>query len=35
MLAQPFMIKRPVLDLAGSKLVVGCKPDLYQQTAAN
>jgi arsenate reductase len=28
MLAQPSMIKRPVLDL-GSKLLVGFKPDIY------
>ena len=28
MLAQPSMIKRPVLDLGG-KLLVGFKPDLY------
>lgn len=28
MLAQPSMIKRPVLDL-GSRLLVGFKPDLY------
>ena len=30
MLAQPSMIKRPVLDLAG-KLVVGFKPELYEK----
>jgi arsenate reductase len=29
MLAQPSMIKRPVLDL-GSKLLVGFKPDIYK-----
>ncbi len=29
MLAQPSMIKRPVLDLGGGKLLVGFKPDLY------
>ena len=29
MLAQPSMIKRPVLDLGG-KLLVGFKPDIYQ-----
>ena len=28
MLAQPSMIKRPVLDLGG-KLLVGFKPDVY------
>lgn len=31
MLAQPSMIKRPVLDLGG-KLVAGFKPDLYAST---
>src|ERR1044072_4546476 len=30
MLAQPSMIKRPVLDLGG-KLLVGFKPDIYDQ----
>jgi len=30
MLAQPSMIKRPVLDL-GDRLVVGFKPDRYQE----
>jgi arsenate reductase len=30
MLAQPSMIKRPVLDL-GKRLVVGFKPDIYAQ----
>jgi arsenate reductase len=29
MLDQPSMIKRPVLDLGGGKLLVGFKPDLY------
>jgi len=29
MLAQPSMIKRPVLDLGGGKLVVGFKPEVY------
>jgi arsenate reductase (glutaredoxin) len=29
MLAQPSMIKRPVLDLGGGKLLVGFSPDLY------
>ena len=29
MLAQPSMIKRPVLDLGGGKLLVGFKPDVY------
>ncbi|RKE86526.1 ArsC family reductase [Rhizobium sp. AG855] len=31
MLAQPSMIKRPVLDVDGA-LVVGFKPETYQQT---
>jgi arsenate reductase len=31
MLAQPSMIKRPVLDLNG-KLVVGFKPELYEKS---
>ena len=29
MLAQPSMIKRPVLELDGGKLAVGFKPDIY------
>ena len=29
MLAQPSLIKRPVLDLGGGKLLVGFKPELY------
>jgi arsenate reductase len=29
MLAQPSMIKRPVLELAGGKLLVGFKPGDY------
>jgi arsenate reductase (glutaredoxin) len=29
MLAQPSMIKRPVLDLGNGKLLVGFKPDVY------
>jgi arsenate reductase len=31
MLAQPSMIKRPVLDLGAGKLLVGFKPDDYTQ----
>ena len=31
MLAQPSMIKRPVLDLGGGKLLVGFKPELYEE----
>ena len=34
MLAQPSMIKRPVLDLGGGKLLVGFKPDDYQAALA-
>ena len=30
MLAQPSMIKRPVLDLGAGKLVVGFKPETYE-----
>ena len=33
MLAQPSMIKRPVLDL-GAKRLVGFKPDLYLGSVA-
>jgi arsenate reductase len=32
MLAQPSMIKRPVLDLGGGKLLVGFKPEIYNQS---
>jgi arsenate reductase len=31
MLAQPSMIKRPVLDLGGGKLLVGFKPEQYDE----
>jgi arsenate reductase len=31
MLAQPSMIKRPVLDLGGGKLLVGFKPEAYEE----
>ena len=31
MLEQPSMIKRPVLDLGGGKLVLGFKPDIYAE----
>jgi arsenate reductase len=34
MLAQPSMIKRPVLDLGRGKIVVGFKPEVYQETLA-
>jgi arsenate reductase (glutaredoxin) len=34
MLAQPSMIKRPVLDLGGGKLLVGFKPELYSEAVA-
>jgi arsenate reductase len=33
MLAQPSMIKRPVLELSGGKLLVGFKPELYETIA--
>jgi arsenate reductase len=33
MIAQPAMIKRPVLDVAG-KLLVGFKPDIYAKALA-
>jgi len=32
MLAQPSMIKRPVLELGGGKLLVGFKPEEYGKT---
>ena len=31
MLAQPSMVKRPVLDLGGGRLVVGFKPEIYSE----
>jgi arsenate reductase len=34
MLKQPSMIKRPVLDLGGGKLVVGFKPEIYSEVVA-
>jgi arsenate reductase (glutaredoxin) len=34
MLAQPSMIKRPVLDLGGGKLIVGFAPELYGEALA-
>ncbi len=34
MLAQPSMIKRPVLELPGGKLLVGFKPEIYKETLA-
>ena len=34
MLDQPSMIKRPVLDLGGGKLLVGFKPDIYAGAVA-
>jgi arsenate reductase len=30
MLDKPSMIKRPVLDLGGGKILVGFKPEIYQ-----
>jgi arsenate reductase len=34
MLAQPSLIKRPVLDLGGGKLLVGFKPEIYEEALA-
>jgi arsenate reductase len=34
MLAQPSMIKRPVLDLGGGRLLVGFAPELYKSAFA-
>ena len=34
MLKQPSMIKRPVLDLGGGKLLVGFKPESYEAAFA-
>lgn len=34
MLDQPSMIKRPVLDLGGGKLLVGFAPETYQKALA-
>jgi arsenate reductase len=34
MLAQPSMIKRPVLDLGGGKLLVGFTPEAYDEAVA-
>jgi arsenate reductase len=34
MLDQPSMIKRPVLDLGGGKLLVGFKPETYRDAIA-
>jgi arsenate reductase (glutaredoxin) len=34
MLAQPSMIKRPVLDLGGGKLLIGFKPEIYSGALA-
>ena len=31
MLAQPSLIKRPVLELGGGKLLVGFKPEIYRE----
>src|SRR3954468_13054488 len=35
MLAQPSMIKRPVLDLGGGKLLGGFKPELYSESGGS
>ncbi len=34
MLAQPSMIKRPVLDLGKGKTIVGFKPEIYEAAVA-
>jgi len=34
MLAQPSMIKRPVLDLGRGKVLVGFAPDIYSAAVA-
>ncbi len=34
MVEQPSMIKRPVLDLGGGKLLVGFKPEIYESHVA-
>lgn len=34
MLEQPSMIKRPVLDLGGGKVLVGFKPEIYAKAFA-
>jgi arsenate reductase len=34
MLAQPSIIKRPVLDLGGGRLLVGFKPEQYSEALA-
>ena len=34
MLDEPSMIKRPVLDLGGGKLLVGFKPEIYDEAVA-
>jgi arsenate reductase len=34
MLAKPSMIKRPVLDLGGGKLLVGFTPERYGEAVA-
>ena len=32
--ANPFMIKRPVLELGGGKVLVGFKPEQYESAVA-
>ena len=34
MLAHPSLIKRPVLELGGAKLLVGFKPEIYEEAFA-
>ncbi len=33
MLAQPSLIKRPVVELGGGKLLVGFKPEFYSEAS--
>jgi arsenate reductase (glutaredoxin) len=35
MLAQPSMIKRPVLDLGGGKYLVGFQPEIYAKSVSS
>jgi len=35
MLAQPSLIKRPVLELKGGRILVGFKPEIYEQKVAS
>ena len=35
MLAQPSMIKRPVLEIGNGRIIVGFKPDVYREAFAD